>query len=607
MKELQKFYEQLSNFEPPDSLSSTLFELKKSIPISSPDFDVVFTSDEKFLDFQAYVTTFVSNTRDYLLDRNEAKDLRKITNDHNILNYWERLKFLVILGTINGTPNDIPSKFTFGPWFHPIENDLKREAKRFHLESVISYSPKTKLTSALPFIQESWFAGKTVDSKFYNTSDPLIQRCAKMLQEHPFGIGSLIESLTYTLEFQITAAMYRLNAGDKQLSTLLRFYVDQNKTTKYPSILMNTVFSESTGFPNASLAKLLNNPSNFEENVKIHTFKPNFWDNVHPNHKEQVVDYLTKYIKHAQFKAKPSLKYKFVYQGSDISDIESYVIEMQLNIYNILLNEINIQTLGFVHKFIYPKEWKSLHPFYFDPKNKEYLPSRLYLPNVDIASLPSYFVGPNLKQELETFHQLNQLFQNKIPINKNPVIYTNDNFWNKPNQIYHVIQFSPRPIAKIGFQNIATEDINKAFKFEEDFRNQKTSGIPDFSTPILAQWAQELFNKKSVGTQDLNLLLDVYFYFLGKKLGGLTEGVATKMGISPFMIELIDFSQPQLQPQTQPQPQQSISTVTDYFSSRKGKPRRSRSKRRSPRRRPRRRVSRVNRKRRINSHRRRLT
>jgi hypothetical protein len=170
-----------------------------------------------------------------------------------------------------------------------------------------------------------------------------------------------------------------------------------------------------------------------------------------------------------------------------------------------------------------------------------------------------------------------------------------------------VIQFSPRPIAKIGFQNIATEDINKAFKFEEDFRNQKTSGIPDFSTPILAQWAQELFNKKSVGTQDLNLLLDVYFYFLGKKLGGLTEGVATKMGISPFMIELIDFSQPQLQPQTQPQPQQSISTVTDYFSSRKGKPRRSRSKRRSPRRRPRRRVSRVNRKRRINSHRRRLT
>lgn len=597
-KALKKFYEQLSSFDPPDSLNSTLFDLRPSIPISESTVDEVFRSEDKFLNFQAYVTTFVSNTGDYILEKNEAKDLRKITNDPNILNYWERLKFLIIIGTINGTPKEIPSEFTFGPWFHPIENQLKRKVKQFHLESVISFTPKTKFVSALPIFQKSWFEGKPIDITINKTSNPIIQRCAQILQDHPFDTNRLSEALTYTLEFQITASLYRLNAGDKDLSSYLRFYVIPKSKKKAPSILMETVFSEASGFPNASLAKILNEPSDFDENVKIQKFTQNFWKTIHLNQIDEVVDYLTKFIRDAQLNAKPLLKFDFLSQNNDIN---SYVIEMQLNIYTILQNEINIESLGFSHSFIYPKQWRILHPFYFDTKNNDYSPNRMYLPNVDIKTLPSYFVGPNLEQELATFHQLNHVLHNALPLNKNPMIYTNDNFWNKPNQIYHVIQFYPRPVAQIGFQNLTPKDINEAYKFEENVRNRKSStvpAVPNFSNSLLLQWAQEVANKKLVGDQDLNLLLDVNFYFVGSKLGGLTKDVAIKMGISPFIIEILNLPQPQFpQPQPQPQlPQPQQTSVTEYFSSRKGRTRRSRSKRRrSPRRRPRRRLSRVRR------------
>lgn len=612
MEQVNQFEKLLKDFAPPEQLRSLMQVMISLVPISDSPFGVLKDKD-KFIEFSLYVDLFDHNTKHFIIDRDPKLDLRKIVTDELILKYWNRQRFLVILSVIAGTPDVIPTKFVWPVWFRPIVEKLKNFMDEHKIvddpnNDVRKIKPEIKDLNSLAKAHTLWFEMKKIVDPPINI---IADRCIKLLNEHPYDPNDFLTSLTHTLDFQISASILDLPAGDKDLFKLIKFYKINDQ--KSPSFTIKATFpnqGKSNQFPNSFLNQNLIYNTTLKHKQKISHFKSSFWSQIHQDEVNKVIEYLQEFVEYAQDNAKIEETFDF---KSKNNDLIVYVLEEQLILHLTIQNEIDVKPVrvDITNHLVFPQNWQQQHPFYFSVTEKIFVPQKMYLPEVDPLSLPSYFVRSEFLQEMITFNKLNKVLDNRLPKNKNPIIYTNENFWDQENlTVYHIFNFKPRPPAQIGITlttngsqiSFTPEEINSAYEFEEKVRNHQFNGVPSFKNSILNQWATELVKNKVNGTHKLSTLIDVIFYNFkikaDKGLISISPSLSFKstfeqLGVSPFIVELFNFSQPQPIASLPTSP--IFSTASSFFSSRKGRTKRTPRKRRSrPRvRRPRRQRSRA--------------
>lgn len=611
-KLVDKFYQQITNFETSAAVGRTLGQIKSLIPINDQKLDPIFQDKSKFNDFVNYISSIEVNTEIFIAYLNEQKNLMNITKDEKIIDYWNKFKLLFVLKVIFGGASNNENG-SFGSWFRPIINDLKKIFDRYKIPSNFrNISTNKENLNTLSKLHEEWFLGKSIDIVGFS-SDPISQRCAELLNSNKYDSTQMIKSLMFTLDFQISSAILNYGIADEKLRNLFRFYKFENN--KYPSMIMQKLFPKydikqqpMNYFPNKTLQ--LNIIYNTKDIKGTKKFSPNYLTNdVHPSTIEKVVLYLTDIVEQMRIKQK-SFNFEFKFIDND-EKLISFVLDAHLIIFDTMMKEINVEPLNIIDytSVVFPSEWKSLHPFYFDNKNNSFKPQRFYPPDSEQNQLPSYFVYHNLFKEKQTFRELYNSLDMMIPMNQITDIFVNDlndNFWYDSDQVYHVFRFSKRPDPTLSFQIIDPKDqvhminqqnIQMIYQFEQDFRTLKTKTNPFSPDHIIWHWAQQMIDNDSIGIKRVDLLFDVMFFVASKfnRIIGNSKDIAQKIGVSPSIVEILTneivtlpSTSISLTPSTDPSalivPTFSGGLlVTDYFSTKrgnKGHRRRSPSRRR---------------------------